>query len=218
MLSGKQVWGHIKHSGMPDSFDWALLTLWALVSVLLVVRYKTAEASFDELVGALILWFTAYAVVRTAKANYRLEKITQEQVKVSQEQVKVAQETRMDQFMPVVVPADRSIIQGDNMTVYLHNIGNGIAKEASIWLHGITVMEDFSIPPGEPIQVSVEINNQNIEMITGREKPSEMFMEVRYKDIYDRSLRTVEIVFNRDEIDPGDRYSLQHGKWRFQRI
>lgn len=66
-----------------DLFDWSLLILWALVSILGIFTYKSVasvdQMKLSDLLSFELLWFTAFAVVQYTKETYWLKKVAQKQ-------------------------------------------------------------------------------------------------------------------------------------------
>lgn len=73
----------VKQKTRTDIFDWALLGLWIMVSLLGVFAYRATstdnQMSLSDLLTFELLWFTAFVLVRYTKETYYLKKLAQAQ-------------------------------------------------------------------------------------------------------------------------------------------
>ncbi len=195
--------------------DWLIILLWGGVSIGLALFYKAGLLGTKDLINFEILWLTAIAVLRYTKETYHLRALAKFQLDHAQAQTKEMDETRMNEFLPILVPAENGHIQGNQLNVEVKNSGRGIAREIKVHLGGVEVMSDFSLAPGESAKLKIEQNSKEVTELTEKQQPAEIYLEVRYKDIYDRSFRTIDIVFYRED-GQKNRYSLVRGRWKFQ--
>ncbi|MDZ7785722.1 MAG: hypothetical protein U5L95_01195 [Candidatus Saccharibacteria bacterium] len=197
----------VKRKTSQDLFDWLMLAIWAVVTLLI------ALFSEDDLLNNLILWFTAYAVIRYTKETYWLKVIAQKDL----ESNKVSQK---NEFMPILTfSGEGSIIQGRNLNIKLTNIGKGLARNITIWVEGHKITDGFDMAPdinNYSPGVSPEISDA-INALTAEEGRTELNMSIDYYDIFERHFKLTGVKFLKDDDISGNRYVLQRftGKSKF---
>lgn len=163
----------------------------------------------DEL-SIIALVITAFIIFWYTRETYDLKQN-------SNKELKSLEKAQKDEFLPVVVPEDSGIIQGNGADMKIRNIGKGLAKNVTVKIGSFTVDEGFSIIPNrELFPVVVRQCVENIKNLTEKEKPNEIHMDIEYSDIYDRRFRTVGVLFIRSGEDSENKYTVQKGNWTYQ--
>ena len=156
-----------------------------------------------------VLWLTAWVVV-----YYSLE--TKKLRLVSLSQLKVQKETMKNEFLPIIYPTS-GMVQGQLLRLELINKGKGIAKHIEIVINPNLKFTIPSLSEKLPEENKFEWRDDKISKITTDQKNKDIRLELRYKDIYNRSYKTTGITFYRDEPEPGNRFQLNKSNWDFIR-
>lgn len=201
----------IKKNTGSDLFDWiSLIVLFGGGSLLLLILFVNSLIKANDFLSGFILWFTAFVVMRYTKETYYLKKIAQQQLEDSQQ-------TRMNEFLPIIIPVKGGKLHNSGgLDFIIKNIGKGIAKVQHIKVYSVTVEENFSLEPNQtrPVKPGDEITKTlGIHLKSASE--AIINAEVWYEDIFGRTFRTVEIAFYRNG---NDGFILDRGKWKFQII
>lgn len=132
----------------------------------------------------------------------------------STKEIELIRQAEMNKMMPILVFREGARLHSDgNLSAFqIRNIGSGIAKDIKVILSSVDIEENFNLAPGESRQINIEGHRENV-VDAIKQSPPEINMEIRYKDIYERRFRTVEITFSSDA---DGHYNLDRGRWKFQ--
>lgn len=176
---------------------------------------------FLTFIGSFAVWFfkgklNDYLIFYTLIAILWYTRETMDLKRNSNREIKLLKEAEMNKMMPLLIFQEGArLFKDGNLSAFcVINRGSGIARSVEILLGSVTIEENFTLAPTDTRTIRTHGNKEYIVNII-KENPTEIYMEIRYKDIYERLFRTVEISFTRD---PDSNYNLDRGKWKFQRL
>lgn len=175
-----------------------------------------------SLLGTLLFWrfFEAnlndLLIFNTLIAILWYSRETMDLKRNSNKEIKMLREAEMNKMMPILLFREGARLHKDgNLSDFqIRNIGSGVAKDIKVILASVEVEGNFNLAPVDSRQIKVENHKENI-VDSIKQSPNKIYMEIRYKDIYERRFRTVEIIFTRDN---DGNYNLDRGKWKFQKL
>jgi hypothetical protein len=186
---------------------WVIGTVGSALIIFTDNLTKNLDVGADEELTALLLFITALTIFWSTRETYDLKNI-------AQKDVREARTSQMNEFLPVLVPHPRGTIREGEIMLNISNVGKGIAKDINIWIEGITVKENFTIPANNTTGVHIR-NNENIKLKSQEEDRETFSMELRYRDVSERTIRTQGLIFERDS-QRRSQFSLDANIWKFK--
>lgn len=188
------------------NFIWRKKYLWLFLAIALLGSLLLSLL-FGAKLNDLLIFNTLIAVLWYSRETMDLKRN-------SNREIELLRSAEMNKMIPILLFREGARLHRDgNLSAFqIRNIGSGVAKDISVILSSVEVERNFNLAPGDSRQINIEGHRENV-VDTVNQSPEEINMEIRYKDIYERKFRTVEITFTRD--DDGN-YNLDRGKWKFQ--
>lgn len=156
----------VKKATNQDLFDWLLLILWAVVSVLIGISPIYFQIEFKDILTGQLLWFTAFVIVRYTKETYYLKKLAQTQNITSIRPYLRLQWQTSDNLILVnegkgVAVALKPRYEANGQIVELLKITAMAAAPNSSTTNFIP--EGFIVPNPEEVRYQIKIRYQDIE-------------------------------------------------------
>lgn len=186
----------------------AMFFIIAPLGIIVVSFFSTLK--LGEKFNIDMLWLSVIAVVAYALETYELRK-------TSEAQVDLQRSLMMNEFLPIIVPSGEGFIRGGNLELNVINCGKGVAKDVRVKLNGHTISKAMAIlSDGLPVTLQADQNIELIREITKDGEAKEISLDIVYRDIYEREMKTVGLKFKVQRTGRNTRYILRRIGWQYQ--
>lgn len=175
-----------------------------LVAIALINGFR-----LDEKINVGFLWLSVIAVGAYAVETYQLRKSAEKQVALQRNLM-------MNEFLPIIVPTGEGSIKGDKLELGLLNCGKGVAKDVRVLLGRTTIADSLTIlNDSVPVTLRADQNLDKLRAATKGGTAQEIKLDVVYKDIYDREMRTTGLKFQLAGAGKRVSYKLSRVGWQY---
>lgn len=210
---GSDTGGTTKHKPLVNArvIKRAKILMFVLVAPLgLLAILDFGALRIGERFNIAMTWLTVIAVAAYSIETYELRKSAENQVKLQRK-------LTMNEFLPIIVPSGEGFIRGSTLELNVINCGKGVAKDIRVILHNSTIAKAMAIlSDGLPVTLRADQNNEVIRLATKDAELPEISIDIVYRDIYQREMRTNGIRFKLDTAGKNARYVLRRTGWEFE--